>query len=159
MRLILKFLVEYTTGRKVPDVNSGLRVFSRQMIMPYFRHLCNTFSFTTSLTLVYMMDNRFVSYVNVAYNKRIGKTKVRLFRDSLRTLQYIAEVITYYNPLKFFLLISMMILVASLVSVMLYQVINLALFYYLSIGLVLLAVHTFCLGLIALLLKQIMNSK
>jgi NAD-dependent oxidoreductase involved in siderophore biosynthesis len=23
-RLVLKFLVEYTTGRKVPDVNSGL---------------------------------------------------------------------------------------------------------------------------------------
>src|SRR5258706_14014960 len=55
LRLLLKLLVEYTAGRKVPDVNSGFRVFSKQKITPYFNHLSSSFSFTTSLTLAYMM--------------------------------------------------------------------------------------------------------
>lgn len=159
MRAILKFLVEYTSGRRVPDVNSGLRVFSKKLIITYFNHLCNTFSFTTSLTLVYMMDSRFVSYMPVPYNKRVGQTKVKLFRDSLRTLQYIAEVITYYNPLKLFLLISIIIAVGFLLTLILYLILNINYFYMLSIGLALLSINTFCLGLIAILLKQIMNKK
>ena len=30
MRLLLRFLVEWTTGRKIPDINSGLRVFFKK---------------------------------------------------------------------------------------------------------------------------------
>src|SRR5271157_4866036 len=44
LRLLLQFMVEYTVGRKVPDVNSGLRVFSKQKAVPFFSHLSNTFS-------------------------------------------------------------------------------------------------------------------
>ena len=57
MRRLLRFLVEWTTARPVPDANSGLRVFSKASVLRYFPHLCDTFSFTTSLTLSYMMNN------------------------------------------------------------------------------------------------------
>jgi len=40
MRQVLKWLVEFTAVRSIPDINSGLRVFSRRTIMPYFNHLC-----------------------------------------------------------------------------------------------------------------------
>src|SRR5204863_6573813 len=46
LRIILKNLTEFTTGREIPDINSGLRVFSRQDVVPYFQYLCETFSFT-----------------------------------------------------------------------------------------------------------------
>lgn len=156
MRLILKFLVEYTTGRKIPDVNSGLRVFSKGKVQKYFQHLCNTFSFTTSLTLAYMMDGLFVTYVPIPYHKRVGKTKVHLLRDSLRTLQYIVEAITYYNPLKLFLLISFMLLSGSFAILGLNFFLKFTILYYISIGGILMSIQVFCLGLIALLLKQIM---
>lgn len=86
MRRLLRFLVEWTTGRRIPDINSGLRVFSRATIMEYFSHLCNTFSFTTSLTLAYMMTSKFVTYVTIPYAERVGKSKVNLWRDSFRTV-------------------------------------------------------------------------
>jgi polyisoprenyl-phosphate glycosyltransferase len=105
LRRVLKLLVEFTAGRSVPDVNSGLRVFSRATILPYFPHLCDTFSFTTSLTLAYMMTGRFVTYAPITYVERVGATKVRLLRDALRTLQYIVQAIAYYNPIKAFLLL------------------------------------------------------
>jgi len=107
LRLLLKWLVEFTTGRHIPDANSGLRVFSRSQIMPLFPHLSDTFSFTTSSTLAYMLKHRSVRYLPIDYTKRIGKTKVRLLRDSLRTMQYIVQAILYYNPLKLFIVICL----------------------------------------------------
>ena len=81
--------------------------------MQYFSHLCDTFSFTTSMTLAYMMTGRFVAYTPIDYFERAGRSKVRLFRDALRTLQYVVEAILYYNPLKLFLLFSLICLVAA----------------------------------------------
>ena len=104
LRKILKCFVEFTAEKTIPDINSGLRVFSRTTAMGYFRHLCDTFSFTTSMTLAYMMTSKYVKYIEIDYHERIGSTKVRLFRDSLLTLQYIAQAGIYYNPLKIFLL-------------------------------------------------------
>ena len=58
LRFILKYLVEFTAGRKIPDINSGLRIFSRREAVPYFSYLGDAFSFTTSITLAYMMNGR-----------------------------------------------------------------------------------------------------
>ncbi|EME69319.1 family 2 glycosyl transferase [Paramagnetospirillum caucaseum] len=105
LRQLLKFLVEFTAGRTIPDVNSGLRVFSKATVTSYFPHLSNGFSFTTSQTLAYMLCSKYVNYMPADYHKRVGGTKVRLFRDSLRTLQYIVQAILFYNPLKLFLVL------------------------------------------------------
>ena len=45
LRLILKTIAQFTAGREIPDVNSGLRVFSKTTALPYFEHLSNRFSF------------------------------------------------------------------------------------------------------------------
>jgi glycosyltransferase involved in cell wall biosynthesis len=115
LRGILKFLVEFTAGRRVPDVNSGLRVFRKSQVTPYLRHLSNSFSFTTSVTLAYMLTGRFVDYQPIEYRPRIGATNVRLVRDSLRTLQYIVHGITVFNPIKLFLLLSLLCTAISLI--------------------------------------------
>jgi len=105
-RLAFKWLVEFTTGRRIPDVNSGLRVFRRSQCQRFFGDLCNGFSFTTTITLIYHLTGKFVLYQPIDYRARIGSSKVRFVRDSLRTLQYITEVIATYNPLKLFVLLS-----------------------------------------------------
>jgi polyisoprenyl-phosphate glycosyltransferase len=156
LRIMLKIMVEYTVGRKVPDVNSGLRVFSKQKAIPFFNHLSNTFSFTTSMTLAYMMNSLFVKYIPISYHKRAGKTKVHLFRDALRTLQYIVEAITYYNPLKIFILMSGLVTIGALLCLVLAFLSKLTLFYFIGIGGLLMSVQVFCLGLLAVLLRQIM---
>lgn len=155
MRLMLKWLVEFTTGRLVPDVNSGLRVFSRQKVLPYLDHLCNTFSFTTSLTLAYMMTGAFVTYVPIPYHKRVGRTKVRLLRDSLRTTQYIVEAIVFYNPLKMFVLLSLLLLVGAAMCFIVGSVIGSRIVLYSGVGALLTTVPVFSMGLLAELLRQL----
>jgi polyisoprenyl-phosphate glycosyltransferase len=160
LRLILKNMVEFTAGRKIDDINSGLRMFSRTSVLKYMDTLCDTFSFTTSLTLAYMMTGRFVKYIPIEYHKRVGKTNVRLFRDTLRTLQYIVEAILYYNPIKIFIVLSFLTLMFSVLNFGLAFFLNFNTFFWLGVGSILLSILIFSIGLVAVLLKQIlMNQK
>ena len=114
-RWIFKFLVEFTTGSKIPDINSGMRVFRKKDLMPYFPDICNGFSFTTTSTLIYMLTGKMVHYVLIPYDYRVGTSKVKMIRDSLRTLQYITEAIVHYNPMKIFLVLSCVVFFAGIV--------------------------------------------
>jgi hypothetical protein len=110
------------------------------------------------MTLAYMMNSRFVHYVPIEYRERSGKTKVRLLRDSVRTMQYIIEAATYFNPLKIFSLFAVFCLgmaALSIASAIVFQLVSLFL---LGVGAILLSVLVLALGLLAVLLKQIMDS-
>ena len=157
LRSILKSIVEFTAAREIPDINSGLRVFSRTTVVRYFNHLCDTFSFTTSMTLAYMMNSCFVHYVPIDYRERAGQTKVRLFRDSMRTMQYIIEAATYFNPLKIFSLFGFVCLCLAAISLVCALIFQLVSLFLLGVGAILLSVLVLALGLLAVLLKQIMD--
>ena len=157
LRSVLRWLVEYTTGRQILDINSGFRVLNKNTVANYFPHLCDTFSFTTSMTLSYMMTGRFVAYHPIPYRERIGKTKVRMLRDSLRTLQYIAQATVYYNPLKIFVLMAAIALVGSAVGFLISIFFGLLIGYILGLAGILLAFLMFSFGLMTVVLKQIMD--
>jgi glycosyltransferase involved in cell wall biosynthesis len=113
-RWLQRFLVEFTTGTAIPDVNSGLRVFPRDAALGFFDTLCGGFSFTTSITLATLMCGYTLKFVPVQYTARIGTSHVDYFRDTLRSLQIITHAILKYNPIKAFLPISFVLLVGTL---------------------------------------------
>ena len=106
-RVCFKLLSEFVVGRKIPDINSGLRVIRKSKIVPVFPDLSNTFSFTTSTTLLFFLKFYFVTYRPISYNKRSGRSKVRHLKDTLRALQIMVEIIVNYNPIKLFILFAM----------------------------------------------------
>lgn len=115
-RKIFQWLAEFTTGSRIPDVNSGMRTFYRSTSVQFFPDLCNGFSFTTTITLVYLLNGRSIAYIPIPYAERIGRSKVNLFRDSLRTLQYLTEAIVHHNPLKLFLLLTIFTLLLGVIG-------------------------------------------
>jgi glycosyltransferase involved in cell wall biosynthesis len=157
LRILLRFLVEWTAGRKIPDINSGLRIFSKKTIASYFSRLCDTFSFTTSATLAYMMTGRFVTYIPISYAERIGSSHVKLWRDSLRTLQFIVQAVTYYNPLKIFILLASVCMAGALISLLIGLVFHIATGFIMSAMLIASSVLVFGLGLLADLLRQMVS--
>ncbi|HEV7280135.1 MAG TPA: glycosyltransferase family 2 protein [Pirellulaceae bacterium] len=105
-RSIFRFLCEFAVGQSIPDINSGMRVFRKSEIVPFFPTVSGGFSFTTTATLLYLLNDRFVLHVPIDYFQRTGTSKVRHVRDSLRALQIIVEAILRYNPIKIFLLLA-----------------------------------------------------
>ena len=105
-RGIFKLLVRFVNDSRIEDPNSGFRIIRRDIVLNLMPFLCGTFSFTTSLTILTSGLYYFIKYIPVRYERRIGFSKVKHFRDSLRTLQYIMQGIIFFNPIKFFLLLA-----------------------------------------------------
>lgn len=105
-RFVFRWLSEFAAGQRIPDINSGLRVFRRQEILPFFSVISSGFSFTTTCTLVYLLNDYFVNYTPIEYHRRTGKSKVRHIRDGLRAFQIIVEAILRCNPIKIFLCLA-----------------------------------------------------
>lgn len=156
LRTILRFTVEFAAGRTIPDANSGLRVFSRAAALEHLPHLCDTFSFTTSITIAFALTGRFIEYIPIEYHARTGKSKVKLLRDSFRTLIYIAQTMVYYSPLKLFILFAGGCILLAALCFTVGTTMKIAAPYYLGIGCLLLALLMFALGLTTDLLRQIM---
>lgn len=156
LRMALKIMVEFTAGQRIPDINSGMRVFSKSTIVPYFDQLCNTFSWTTSVTLAYLLTGKFVGYVPIEYRERVGRPKVRLFRDALRTLQYIVQAALYYNPIKIFLLFTMGTLAFSLACFLGAFALHLTALFLLGVGGILVSLLIFSMGLLSDQLRQVL---
>jgi len=115
-RLVFTAIAEFAVGRRIPDINSGYRIFRKSIAERFRDDLCNGFSFTTTITLMSMLQGYFVSYVPVPYHPRVGVSKVRHFRDTFRVLQIIVQAILLYNPIKLFLLLSTACVIAALVG-------------------------------------------
>ncbi len=121
-RTVFRFLAQFATGKRIPDINSGMRAFRRSTVLSYFPRLCNGFSLPTTMTLSFLFTGRTVCYVPIEYAKRIGRSKVRIVRDTLRTLQYITESIAYYNPTKLFLLLALLSVLIGVIGGLLLDV-------------------------------------
>jgi glycosyltransferase involved in cell wall biosynthesis len=99
---LLTALSSYLCGRRIPDLNSGLRVFRRRHFARFVRIVPNGFSFTTTMTLSYLCNGLTVDYVPIDYRKRVGESKIRA-RHAYDFLIVILRVIVLFNPLKVFL--------------------------------------------------------
>jgi hypothetical protein len=80
-------------------------------------------------------------------------------RDSARTLQFVLQTVLYSQPIRIFILASALLVVASVTSLALSLLTHLFFLYFLGIGAALVAMLVFCLGLLADLLKQILQQQ
>ncbi|MBV6518006.1 MAG: Undecaprenyl-phosphate 4-deoxy-4-formamido-L-arabinose transferase [Candidatus Brocadia fulgida] len=111
---ILNKLANYLTGRKIPDLNSGLRAMKKDVVMQFIHLLPDGFSFTTTITLAMLTNDYMVEFVPIEYHRRSGRSKIRPVRDTLNFLQLIIRTVLYFDPLKIFLPISAFFFIASI---------------------------------------------
>jgi glycosyltransferase involved in cell wall biosynthesis len=114
-KLILKKLAEYLSESEIPDLNSGLRVISKELIQKSSKYLPQGFSFTTTITLFLLSNNHKILYIPIDYYKRVGKSKIKPLRDTMNFLQLIIRTVMFFNPLKVFLPLSLFFVLTALV--------------------------------------------
>src|SRR5687767_14029889 len=99
----LTMLASYLTGVKIPDLNSGLRLFRRALAIEFFDLLPSKFSFTTTITLAALNSGYLVEYVEVDYYARTGKSKIRPIQDTFNFTMLILRMTLIFRPLKVYL--------------------------------------------------------
>ena len=96
---IRKF-AERLTGAKIPDLNSGLRAFRREVSLPYLRLLPAGFSCVTTITVSFLANNHEMYFLPIDYYKRAGKSKFKFGKDAYRYILQVLRMTMYFNPLK-----------------------------------------------------------
>jgi hypothetical protein len=101
-KFVLNILANLIAGRRIPDLNSGFRVFRRDTTRQYFAILSNQFSFTTTITLAFLADEYRVVYTPINYHTRIGRSKI----SPLHFMEFMILVLRMamlFQPLRVFL--------------------------------------------------------
>jgi len=101
-KAFIRGLASYLSGQRIPDLNSGLRVMRRDLILRYLHLLPDGFSFTTTITLASTCNGHPVEYVPIDYRARLGSSKIRPHHAYDFTL-LVLRAIVYFNPLKVFI--------------------------------------------------------
>jgi glycosyltransferase involved in cell wall biosynthesis len=99
---VLNKLANYVADTRIPDLNSGLRAFRKNIVRQYFAILPDQFSFTTTITLAMHCDNYAVRYLPVDYLPRQGKSKIVPW-DAASFAVLILRTATMFRPLRVFL--------------------------------------------------------
>jgi len=113
---ILGGLANYLTQTKIPDLNSGLRIINKEILNKFINLLPNGFSFTTTITLALLTNDYQVKYFPIDYYKRKGKSKIRPIRDTLNFFHLIIRTVLYFNPLKIFIPLGLIIFVVAIIT-------------------------------------------
>ncbi|MBV8847090.1 MAG: glycosyltransferase family 2 protein [Bryobacterales bacterium] len=112
---VLNQLANYLTRTKIPDLNSGLRAFRRDVAMQYFAILPDQFSWTTTITLAMHCDKYAVVYMPIDYRARKGKSKIVPW-DAGSFAVLILRTAMLFRPLRIFIPVVLLCLLYAIVK-------------------------------------------
>jgi len=112
---ILNKYANYLVKQRIPDLNSGMRVFRKDMFNKFGGMLPNGFSFTTTITLALLSNDYRVKYIPIDYFKRGGKSKIRPIRDTINFFSLVTRVSLYFNPLRVFMPMALSLLTLGVI--------------------------------------------
>ncbi len=107
----IRRLACFMTGASIPDLNSGLRAFRTDVAVRFIGILPNTHSWVSTITLAMFANGYRVGYIPIDYYPRIGKSSFHPIRDTYNYLSLVFRTLTYFNPLKVFLPVSLLVFI------------------------------------------------
>ena len=113
-KCLLVAFANFLAGVKIPDVNSGLRAFKRDVILRHLHLMPSGFSFSTTSTFALLKSGRPVKWVPIKAKRRIGASSVSQTRHGMQTLLLMVRLTTLFEPLKVFLPVSGIFLLVAL---------------------------------------------
>lgn len=96
-------LASYLAETKIPDLNSGLRAFRRDVALQYLHLLPAGFSCVTTMTMTFLANGYSVRFVPIEYAPRAGTSKFHWWTDTRRYVRQVIRMVLLYNPLKVFM--------------------------------------------------------
>jgi glycosyltransferase involved in cell wall biosynthesis len=112
----IRLLASYLSGTKIPDLNSGLRAFRRDLALRYAYVLPSGHSWVSTITLAFLCNGHTVAYLPIDYYRRKGSSTFHPIRDTYNYLVTVLRTTTYFNPLKVFLPLSIFLITSGIIK-------------------------------------------
>ena len=113
---IITRLAEYLSGQRIPDLNSGFRIFRKDVALRFLSLYPDGFSFTTTLTLAMLTNFHRVKFVPINYHKRVGKSSIHPIRDFTNFTMLIIRICASFKPLNVFVPPALFFIVLGLIK-------------------------------------------
>jgi glycosyltransferase involved in cell wall biosynthesis len=154
VKWLLTRVANYLAGTRIPDLNSGLRIFRKDVAVRFWSVLPQGFSFTATLTLAMLCNGYRLTYVPINYHRRTGVSKIRPVYDTANFLQLVVRTALYFRPLKVFIPLGFA-LICLAVAILLYSYYALAKVMDVTVIVIFMtAVQVFTIGLLADLIDK-----
>jgi glycosyltransferase involved in cell wall biosynthesis len=153
---LITFAVNSVFGSKLKDVLSGFRVFNERFAKS-IPIASGGFEVETEMTLQGLRHGFVFREINSFYKERPegSKSKLSTYKDGMKIFLIITSIFMNYNPLKFFGIISGLLLLLSITtgSVVIYEYVKFSYIYrvptaILSVGAMLMSALSFLLGIL-----------
>lgn len=103
----IRKLASYLCQVPIPDLNSGLRVFIKDVALRYFYLLPDSHSWESTITLAFLCNKHFVEFLPIDYFKRKGGASTFApIKDTYNYISLMIRTIMYFNPLRIFIPLS-----------------------------------------------------
>ncbi|MFC1722674.1 glycosyltransferase family 2 protein [Nanoarchaeota archaeon] len=109
----LNKFASFLAGKKIPDLNSGLRVFRKDIALEFWNLFPQRFSFTSTITMACMTNGYQVKYIPINYFKRKGKSSISPF-DFYNFTNLLLRLTLFFKPLKIFGSLAILLLLGSI---------------------------------------------
>ncbi len=113
---VIRRIAEFLSDTRIPDLNSGLRAFRREVALPYLRLLPPGFSCVTTITMSFLSNQHTVDYLPIDYAQRAGTSKFHFVRDAYRYVLQVLRMVMYFNPLKVLMPLALTLLALGVVK-------------------------------------------
>jgi glycosyltransferase involved in cell wall biosynthesis len=109
---LIRMLAASLKFRAGHDVNCGLRVFQRDVILPYLSLLPDRYSASLASTFIMVERGYPIAFHAVELNRRVGTSKVRVM-DGLDAMIQVLRLIMLFAPLRIFLTAGLLLITAG----------------------------------------------
>lgn len=99
---IIRRLAAYLARVAIPDLNSGLRVFRRDVATQFLYLLPRGFSCVTTITMAFLANGYSVGYRPIDYFSREGDSKFHWWKDTSRYLLQVVRMALMWEPVRVF---------------------------------------------------------
>jgi polyisoprenyl-phosphate glycosyltransferase len=100
---LIRKLGSYLIQAPIPDLNSGLRAFRRDVAEQFLYLLPSGFSCVSTLTLAFLANGYSIHYTPIEYRARAGHSKFHWWTDTKRYVTQVVRMILSFNPLRVFM--------------------------------------------------------
>jgi glycosyltransferase involved in cell wall biosynthesis len=153
---LIRRIASYLAATEIPDLNSGLRAFRKDVSLPYLRLLPPGFSCVTTITMAFLSNQHAVEYLPIDYAKRAGESKFHPLRDAYRYILQVLRMVMYFNPIKVLMPLALWLFAIGVVK----AIVDLSIYHFhLTTNSLLLLITGLLIASVALLADLIVRSR
>lgn len=113
-KYILTKFSSFLANYNILDLNSGMRIFKKEMAIKFWNLYPNGFSFTSTISMGCVTNGYELKYLPIEYSKREGKSHIHPIKDTVRFFSLVSRLAMYFNPKKVFMPLSYTFLILAI---------------------------------------------